>query len=70
MTKSSDGRYEGKLLLSLMALTDGKVDEFHDPIYPPAELSEIIQNADADQIRGMLIEVLRRWHEVREGEES
>ncbi len=55
-----------QLIRPLYLLTNGNPTEFENLTKPPASPSQTTRKADAPQIHGLLIEILQRWHELRE----
>ncbi len=56
---------EGAVLQSLMRLTSGNPVEFNEFRMPPPKILSWIDRADREQLHGLLISTLRRWHELR-----
>ena len=54
---------EIELLRSLARLTLGDIQEFYDPPTLPESIEDWLGQASLGEVRGLLIAVLRRWHE-------
>ncbi len=50
---------------SIARLTGGRPEALVQAAEPPAGFVRLVERADSDQINGMLIGVLRRWHELQ-----
>ncbi len=57
---------EGAVLQSLMRLTSGNPVEFKKFRMPPSKILDWIDRADREQLHGLLISTIRRWHELRD----
>lgn len=58
--------HDARIIRSLWLLTECEVTEFLDHTDPPPAVRQTIRRADATLVRGLLIETLQRWHELRE----
>ena len=57
---------DAHLIRSLRLLTNGNPTEFQNHTASPPALRQTIRQADAPLTHGLLIEILQRWHELRD----
>lgn len=56
---------EAAVVRSLTLLTMGHAIDFREYQQPPGHIQAWLQRASADEVRGLLMMTLRRWHELR-----
>jgi hypothetical protein len=56
---------EAAVVRSLTLLTMGHAIDFRDYRQPPAHIQAWLKRASTDEVRGLLMMTLRRWHELR-----
>jgi len=57
---------DGAVVRSLILLTSGNVAEFGEHEDPPQNVAAWLRQAEIRAVRGLLMGVLRRWHELRQ----
>ena len=56
---------EAAVVRSLTLLTMGHAIDFRDYQQPPGHVQAWLQRAELNEVRGLLMMTLRRWHEIR-----
>lgn len=58
---------EAAVIRSMTLLTLGHTADFKDFEEPPPEIKRWVNDTNANDIRGLLMYSIRRWHELRSG---
>lgn len=61
---------EAAVVRSLTLLTMGHAIDFRDYQQPPGHIQAWLKRAQPDEVRGLLLMTLRRWHELGGKEKS